>query len=150
MTSTRFGTSSAGPRTPGDVSGGPPWLDLQPDAATPRRAREWTRTLLAAWDLSHLADDAELAVSELVTNAVQASSAAGVREPVRVCVATIGTHLLVQVRDYCPAFPVHRSPDDTEEAGRGMMIVGQISTEVGWYPTPSAPGKVVWCLVTRS
>jgi len=127
---------------------GPPWLDLAISAQSPGRARAWARAVLAAWGLGHLTDDAELAVSELVTNAVQASSRAGVREPVRVCLASIGAQLLIQVRDGCLAFPVLRHPNLTDEAGRGLMIVDLIAAEAGCHRTPGKPGKVVWCLIT--
>jgi anti-sigma regulatory factor (Ser/Thr protein kinase) len=130
-----------------DTGAGPPWLDLVPETASPGRARAWTRAVLAAPDLSHFAGDAELVVSELVANAVQASPSAGVSDPVRVCLTTIGTQLLVQVRDGCPAFPVRRHPGVTGEAGRGLMIVEHIAAEIGCHPTPGSPGKVVWCLI---
>jgi anti-sigma regulatory factor (Ser/Thr protein kinase) len=130
-----------------DTGAGPPWLDLAPETASPGRARAWTRAVLAAPDLRHFAEDAELVVSELVANAVQASSSAGVADPVRVCLTTIGTQLLVRVQDGCPAFPVRRHPCATREAGRGLMIVEHIATEIGCHPTPGTPGKVVWCLI---
>jgi anti-sigma regulatory factor (Ser/Thr protein kinase) len=107
----------------------------------------WTRAMLAALEFRHLIDEAELVVSELVTNAVQASCSAGIERPVRVCLTPLGRRLLIRVRDGCPAFPVRKSPDDADEAGRGMLIVGQLSAEVGCYPTPGTPGKFVWCLV---
>jgi len=130
-----------------DTGGGPPWLDLVPETASPGRARAWTRAVLVASDLRHLAGDAELVVSELVANAVQASSSAGALDPVRVCLTPVGTQLLVQVRDACPAFPVRRHPGVTDEAGRGLMIVEHIAAEIGCHPTPGMPGKVVWCLI---
>jgi hypothetical protein len=42
--------------------------------------RRHTRQTLATWQLGHLADDVELVVSELVTNAVRATQEAGPRE----------------------------------------------------------------------
>jgi anti-sigma regulatory factor (Ser/Thr protein kinase) len=148
MTGTRPDTAPTWPRTAGDVWDGPPWLDLVPAAASAGRARMWTRAVLAALELGQLADEAELITSELVTNAMRASSSAGINEPVRICLAAIGAHLLIQVRDSCPASPVRRSADPADEAGRGMTIVGELSAEVGCHPTPAGPGKVVWCLVT--
>lgn len=130
-----------------DTGTGSPWLDLVPEAPSASRARAWTRAVLAAWGLGHFAGDAELVVSELVTNAVQASSSAGVLDPVRVCLTTIGTQLLVQVRDGCPAFPVRGYAGVSAEAGRGLMIVGHIAAEIGCHRTPGMPGKVVWCLI---
>ncbi|WP_300609405.1 ATP-binding protein [Trebonia sp.] len=116
-------------------------------AASAGLARAWARAVLAAWDLGHLAGDAELAVSELVTNAVQASSSADSPDPVRLCLTSIGTQLLVQVRDGCPAFPVHTHSGVTDEAGRGLLIIDHVAIQAGCYRTPRMPGKVVWCLI---
>jgi anti-sigma regulatory factor (Ser/Thr protein kinase) len=150
MTGPRVHDAPGHPRTAADTWDAPPWLDLPPAAASPGQARAWTRAVLAAWGLGHLTEDAELAVSELVTNAVQASARAGVREPVRVCLASIGTQLLIQVRDGCLAFPVLTHPSLTDEAGRGLMIVDQVAAQAGCHRTPGKPGKVVWCLISGS
>ncbi|MBX6385807.1 MAG: hypothetical protein IRZ07_23020, partial [Microbispora sp.] len=44
-------------------------------ATAPRRARAFVRCKLRGWELAHLAETAELVVSELVTNAVRATDA---------------------------------------------------------------------------
>ncbi len=49
------------------------YLELAAAPGAVPRARRHTRHMLAAWKLGHLADDAELVVSELLTNAVRAT-----------------------------------------------------------------------------
>src|SRR5450432_859052 len=79
-------------------------------------ARRCARHTLAAWRLSHLANDAELVISELLTNAVQASLAAppasGARTaaPVVTLCLTLDSDLLtVLVQDCRPEPPVRRA-----------------------------------------
>jgi anti-sigma regulatory factor (Ser/Thr protein kinase) len=149
MDGTRADAAAGRLRATLDAGDGSPWLDLASTPVAAGQARAWTRAMLAAWNLGHLADDAELVVSELVTNAVRASSAAGSKDPVRVCVTAIGTRLLIQVRDSCPVFPVRKRSDITDEDGRGLMIVDHVAAEVGCHRTPGMPGKVVWCLIAE-
>jgi anti-sigma regulatory factor (Ser/Thr protein kinase) len=148
MNGTRVHVAPVHARGAAGAGDGPPWVDLAATSAAAGRARAWTRAVLAEWNLRRLAEDAELVVSELVTNAVQAGSQAGTSDPVRVCMAAIGTQLLIQVRDSCPGFPVRRNSGAGDEAGRGLMIVDQVAAEVGWYRVPASRGKVVWCLLT--
>jgi anti-sigma regulatory factor (Ser/Thr protein kinase) len=96
-------------------------------------------------------DDAELVISELLTNAVQASLAAppasGARTaaPVVALCLTLDSDLLtVLVGDCRPEPPVRRAdPDGDDEAGRGLVIVQAISDDWGIRPVAGG-GKVVW------
>jgi len=110
------------------------------------QARRFTRRTLAAWRLDRIADDTALVVSELVTNAVQATQAAvQAGQTMAVYLALDLDRLFVLVWDCCPQPPVHRGPaGDDAEAGRGLEIVAAIASEWGTIITPEAGGKVVW------
>jgi anti-sigma regulatory factor (Ser/Thr protein kinase) len=90
-------------------------------------------------------------VSELVTNAVRASTGpdgrprygqAGV--PVVVLrLSTDGTQVLIEVWDEIPTAPVtgQASPDD--ESGRGLMLIQTVCDRLNWATVPGWTGKVV-------
>ena len=113
-------------------------------------ARRCARHTLAAWRLGHLADDIELVVSELLTNAIRASltaTSASVMQtaPVVALYIALDPDLLsVLVWDCCPEPPVqvaHAGDDD--ETGRGLVIVQALTDQWG-ICAPSGGGKVVW------
>jgi anti-sigma regulatory factor (Ser/Thr protein kinase) len=101
--------------------------------------------------MTHLADTAELIVSELVTNAVQASERLPVRASthgvpvVRVWLASDLTSLVIHVWDASDRMPARRQPSLDDEGGRGLMLADSLSKEWGAYAT--AHGKVVWATV---
>lgn len=125
-------------------------LAAQPDAV--RWARRHTRDVMNAWRVpSDRVDTAELAVSELVTNAVRhvikVAPAAG---PVRVSLTLRhrGTHLIVEVADPDVRPPVLQGLSAlSAESGRGLFIVESVSKEWGYYLPPTG-GKVVWCVLS--
>jgi anti-sigma regulatory factor (Ser/Thr protein kinase) len=106
-------------------------------------ARRHTRHMLAAWKLSHLADDAELLVSELLTNAVQATLGIPLTAPVALYLAADHDRLTVLVWDACPQPPVRRPHDDDAVNGRGLEIIEALSDRCGSC-VPDHGGKVVW------
>jgi anti-sigma regulatory factor (Ser/Thr protein kinase) len=122
-------------------------------------ARRCARHTLAAWRLGQFADDIELLISELLTNAVQASLATrpadGSRAaaPVVTLCLTLGSdQLTVLVRDCCPEPPRRRADaGHDDEAGRGLVIVQAISDDWGIRAAADG-GKVVWAqfLTARS
>jgi len=102
------------------------------DASVPA-ARSWSRRLIAGWGLAGpagLPGTAELIVSELVTNAVRATRAAGIPGG-RVAVWLIaGGPLLVAVWDPVPmAAPLPPLPaaGPCAEGGRGLCIVSALA-----------------------
>ena len=105
-------------------------------------ARLHTHHVLREWGVAHLRDDAELCVSELVTNAVAAS--ADHLSPVGLWLLSDGKRVVILVCDGNPHPPVRLHPDLATEGGRGLMLVEAISTQWDWYATPR--GKVVWAL----
>jgi anti-sigma regulatory factor (Ser/Thr protein kinase) len=107
-------------------------------------ARRAARNTLTTWRLGHIADDVELVVSELVTNAVQATQAAApVVQVVAVYLALDLDRLFVLVWDCCPQPPVHRGhAGDDAETGRGLEIVSAVADR--WGTVTIEGGKVIW------
>jgi len=102
-----------------------------------RRARSLIRRPLRQWGLTDLIPVAELAVSELVTNAVRyAQSKIGLR-------LILEGGLFCEILDDSAALPRLRHAADDDERGRGLQVVSQIAQRWGTRRTSS--GKVVWC-----
>lgn len=81
--------------------------------------------------------DAELIVSELITNALNAQSG---RTDL---VLSVRDHeVRIEVRDDAAGAPVVRTPDVTEGHGRGLRIVAALADR--WGVEPDGPGKRVW------
>jgi anti-sigma regulatory factor (Ser/Thr protein kinase) len=111
-------------------------------------ARLHARQVLWEWGLSAIAENAELLVSELVTNATQASPSAGRIQPVGLWLSSDRSRLLILVQDTSrrPPQPTGGAGED-EERGRGLLIVEAISTKWGWDAKNGSSGKVVWALI---
>jgi anti-sigma regulatory factor (Ser/Thr protein kinase) len=115
-------------------------------------ARLHARAVLTEWGLADLAEAAELIVSELVTNAVRASTGPDGRPcydgsglPVVVLrMASDGIRLLVEVWDGIPGAPAAANPGPDDESGRGLMLVAAQCDRWSWQTVPGWPGKVVW------
>ncbi len=133
-------------------------LGALPGAVT--SARLHARLVVSEWGLERLADDVELVVSELVTNAVQASQAlTGWRwrgvwrpgiPPVRVWLQGDQAGVLVQVWDGCERMPEWKNGEAAggeAEGGRGLVIVGVVCRRFGVYGIEETGGKVVWGMV---
>ncbi|GAA4190642.1 ATP-binding protein [Microbispora amethystogenes] len=128
-------------------------------ATAPRRARAFVRCQLRGWQLGHLADTAELVVSELVTNAVRATDAV-VSPPVAssmfpVALRTVALRVreapgprsvFIEVWDGSGREPVPGGDagDEPGESGRGLVLVGSLARRWGHYTAPDR-GKIVWC-----
>ncbi|GGU72756.1 hypothetical protein GCM10010275_04160 [Streptomyces litmocidini] len=100
------------------------------------RARELARAQLAAWDLEPLVDTVELLVSELVTNALRYGEG-----EIRLRLLRDRT-LVCEVWDSGLVQPRRRRARDTDEGGRGLQLVGLLSSSWGSRRTPR--GKTVW------
>ncbi len=116
------------------------------DPANVGVARSWlTRQILAQLPKAPRAavSDAELVVSELVTNAIRAR-----------CVE-VSVHLLIEdeclrvgVEDQAPGLPEQREAANTDVTGRGLGIVSALASEWGVRGTPG--GKEVWAAIQLS
>jgi hypothetical protein len=134
-------------------------------------ARLHARQVLWEWGLAVLNEAAELVVSELVTNAVQASAEAAARParddagPGGLLVPTVwlwltsdGREVVVEAGDGSPRPPAPAAPGQDEEGGRGLLLVETLSQAWGYYvpaEEPDADGlkkaarKIVWALFTQ-
>jgi anti-sigma regulatory factor (Ser/Thr protein kinase) len=123
------------------------------DGAVPS-ARLHARHVLLEWGLAALGDDAELVVSELVTNGVQASRTM-THAAIRLWLASDQVQVVICTWDASPQPPVRMDAADDAEHGRGLLLVEAVSKEWGWFPAePGSPpadghhGKVVWAVVS--
>ena len=99
--------------------------------------RHFVRDQLLDWGLAAAVDDASLAVTELIANAVKHA-----RTVVQVTVVVDGD-IEVSVRDRSPQMSrAARLPEPFAESGRGLRIVAAVSSD--WGITPEASGKRMW------
>ncbi|WP_431951573.1 ATP-binding SpoIIE family protein phosphatase [Actinacidiphila sp. bgisy167] len=99
-------------------------------------ARTWTERLLTEWKLPELVSTTTLVVSELVTNAIRYSTG-----PIRL--RLIHDQVLVcEVSDSCSAAPHPRHAEPSDQYGRGLTIVAQLTDAQGTRYTKT--GKTVW------
>lgn len=116
-------------------------LQVPNELTSPRLAREFVRTACRDWDLHALIDDALLLVGELVTNVVVHTSASPL-----VRVEHRRNLLSVAVYDDQPGEVSLRDPGVGFAGLHGLLLVAQISTAWGCFPT-SRDGKVVWATI---
>lgn len=105
-------------------------------------ARLHTKHVLLEWRLQPLADDAEMAVSELMTNALKAS----LEEHTPIALRLLANHerLIIEVWDRAATDPVACEPDEETVSGRGLAVVEKLSNRWG-FKRVSFSLKVVWC-----
>jgi anti-sigma regulatory factor (Ser/Thr protein kinase) len=113
-------------------------------------ARRVLRHMLREWQLPELADPAVLLVSELATNAVQASARTARRVPdqlpmISLTVRITDASVVTEVWDASPDVPALCEADLTGERGRGLLLVDFLADD--WGHRPADGGKVVWCTV---
>ena len=103
-------------------------------------ARRFLRQLLHGWEVpDHVADRAELVVSELVTNAARHSE-----DDLSIAVACGDLLLRVEVADSSHRMPLTDAPDveDTDTSGRGLLLVGAMADR--WGVESEGLSKQVW------
>ncbi|MGW2939197.1 SpoIIE family protein phosphatase [Streptomyces sp. NPDC001156] len=110
---------------------------LPEDPAAVGRARSLAAGQLKQWGLEHLVDSTRLIVSELVTNAMcHTSGMIGLR------LIRHDEMLTCEVSDISDSHPRLRNPRTTDENGRGLPLVSQLSRRWGTRCTPD--GKLIW------
>ncbi len=129
------------------------FLTLAAVPAAVEYSRELVRLGLNRWGLASLAADAQLVVSELATNAIQAAGRTGAdatwndvggdAAAFHVRLLLFGASIVIEVWDADPAPPVAQRVTGEVEGGRGLMIVAALSANWDWCPAPQG-GKVVW------
>lgn len=105
------------------------------------------KQVLWEWGLTRFVDAVELLVSELVTNAVKASSSPDWIFPVRMWLRADDSRVLILIWDANPQPPKRTDADEDSEAGRGLFLVESLSAKWDWYQHAKLGGKVVWCLI---
>jgi anti-sigma regulatory factor (Ser/Thr protein kinase) len=113
-------------------------------------ARRILRHTLRERQLDGLLEPTLLLVSELVTNAVQASARLAPRDPgwlqtIALSLHITDTSLVTEVWDACPGVPALLKEDLASDRGRGLLLVDSLADAWGHRLTDG--GKVVWCKV---
>lgn len=104
--------------------------------------RDHARQVLDEWGLKALIEDAVLIVSELLTNALQASWALPGQPPIVFRLLANDEQLIIEAWDqWVEGYALKRSDDD--EHGRGLLVVGALSNRWGTGRISDAY-KVVW------
>lgn len=110
--------------------------ELSAEATAPSRARRLTAEQLTAWGLDELVFTTELIVSELVTNAYRYAGGP-------VTLRLIHHHRLIcEVTDPSSTSPHLRRARTTDEGGRGLLLVAQLTER--WGTRHAREGKTVW------
>src|SRR4051794_3118568 len=112
-------------------------LELADQADPSRAARRFTTEVLAELADAELVADAELIVSELVTNAML--HAVG---PVRLRLEPRGQGVRLEGSDGSPIAPLRGRPGAQATTGRGVRLIESLSAR--WGVSPTADGKTVW------
>ncbi|WP_218034369.1 ATP-binding protein [Acrocarpospora corrugata] len=137
---------------------------LRAGAGSASVARRFAVQTLREWGLSQVADDVQLVVSELVTNALRhalpdetptgistgistGASAGGSVAPVQLRLINQSVHVACAVRDPSERVPLMCPEDDFAESGRGLLLVQELSLTWGWTIL-RGNGKVVWAIFT--
>ena len=107
-------------------------------------ARLHARQIVWEWGFRHLAEDAEILVSELLTNAVKASSSPDGAGVVVLRLLANRGRLLIEVWDHNPDDPQPRQADAESESGGGFSVIEALSSRWG-FRRLSYSVKVVWC-----
>ncbi|MEU5026091.1 ATP-binding protein [Streptomyces milbemycinicus] len=102
-------------------------------------ARRLVLSQLAVWALAGSADDAELLVSEVVTNALRYT---GGSVRLTLCLCPADGALRCEVEDADPTPPQSRQPCEEDEGGRGLYLIDLLARSWGSHRTGT--GKTVW------
>jgi PAS domain S-box-containing protein len=109
---------------------------VPPDPAAVATIRREVVDRLAAWHLDAAAFVAELAVSELVTNAIRYGT-----EPIRLRLIRERS-LICEVSDGSSTSPHLRRARTFDEGGRGLFMIAQLARR--WGTRYSMTGKTIW------
>jgi anti-sigma regulatory factor (Ser/Thr protein kinase) len=104
-------------------------------------ARRLTTARLRYCGLEQLVDDANVIVSELVTNAIQHGN--GVQ--VTFTMTVRDGFLCMTVHGETAGRPAVRGADDNAERGRGLFLVGCLAAANGGAWGTSDDGATTWC-----
>ncbi|MFF5701320.1 SpoIIE family protein phosphatase [Streptomyces sp. NPDC012794] len=111
-------------------------MDLPSDPAAVAGARRFASDVLTAWGLEEMSFTTELAVSELVTNAIRYG-----KSPIQLRLILQST-LTCEVSDASSTAPHLRRARIFDEGGRGLLLVAQLTER--WGTRHGRAGKVIW------
>jgi serine phosphatase RsbU (regulator of sigma subunit)/anti-sigma regulatory factor (Ser/Thr protein kinase)/PAS domain-containing protein len=111
--------------------------DVPYDPAAVSAVRGDVARQLADWGLETLEFTTELILSELVTNAIRHATG-----PVRVRLLRLDRSLICEVSDTSGTSPHPRRAATTDEGGRGLFLVAQLSER--WGTRYTGTGKIIW------
>ncbi|GGX81126.1 SpoIIE family protein phosphatase [Streptomyces fructofermentans] len=107
------------------------------DPAAVARIRAEATDRLEAWGVGEAAFTTELILSELVTNAIRYGES-----PIRLRLLRDGDSLICEVADGTSTSPHLRRAASTDEGGRGLFLVAQMSRR--WGTRYTDRGKIIW------
>jgi anti-sigma regulatory factor (Ser/Thr protein kinase) len=114
---------------------------VPPQPECVRQVRRMVTAMLRHWELEHLAHDAQLLATELLTNAMRQADDG---HPIRFTLAHDQRWLSIDVRDRAPGVPRAREASTDQEGGRGLLLVQHIAGS--WLCRPHPDGtKTVSC-----
>lgn len=109
------------------------------------RARALLHAVLGDWGLGQeVLDNAELMLSELVTNALRAPAPGDRQVGVRISRSLADGLLRLEVSDAGGGRPEVREPGVDETGGRGLLLVAALAHRWGYETRPAGIGKTVF------
>jgi serine phosphatase RsbU (regulator of sigma subunit)/anti-sigma regulatory factor (Ser/Thr protein kinase) len=115
--------------------------ELGDGLAAVRTGRRFVHRRAVLLGAASVADDAALVAAELLANAVQHGA-----PPVVVCARGDGRELRIEIRDASPRSPVRPAPSTSNMTGRGLTLVGALTSSWGVRREDDG-GKTVWCVL---
>lgn len=116
---------------------------LDPVPASAGEARRAVRQALTEVGETEAVYAAEVAVSELVTNAILHAAT-----PLELIIEVTEHTVVVSVRDLSPRMPTQRHWSETATTGRGLKLVRAMTDQFG-VDSPGEDGKAVWFRLAR-
>ncbi|MFF3122378.1 ATP-binding protein [Streptomyces sp. NPDC057908] len=115
-------------------------LPFKAEPVVVRDLRRAVRGQLVEWRLPALAEEAELAVSELAANVIKH---VGEGVPATLVLEASGDRLRIELHDKSYRVPVLGAVACDDECGRGLHLLAGMAAD--WGTLLTATGKAVWC-----
>ncbi|MGX1761960.1 ATP-binding protein [Streptomyces lydicus] len=125
---------------------------LMVDSQAPAEGRRFTSSTLCGWGMCQLVDNAEIIVSELLSNALRhgtprSSAHRHEARPLWLGLLRQKGTVLCAVCDHSAQVPVLRRTGVLATSGRGLHIIDCLSGSWGFTP-PTPAGKAVWATIS--
>ncbi|NRQ30533.1 ATP-binding protein [Nonomuraea sp. NN258] len=111
------------------------------DPGSVSEARRFVDRTLTGWGADRVVFDAQLVVSELVTNAMRHGGGAA-----QLRLLCQGRELACVVSDHSRSVPVATVADVYAEFGRGLRLIEALCSAWGWF-SPAGRDKLVWAVL---